>query len=65
MNRNSLTTPQHRLGCAAAAALASTLILSSVLWLFAGGAGPTASATPPQVVITADGRTNIERARVR
>jgi hypothetical protein len=63
MNRNHWTTLQHRLGCAAAAALASTLILSGVLWLFAGAAGP--SATPPQVLVTADGRVDMERARVR
>jgi hypothetical protein len=65
MNRNNWTTPQHRFGCAAAAALASTLILSSVVWLFTSVAGPTASATPPQVLVTADGRMESDRARVR
>jgi len=65
MNRNNWTTPQNRFGCAAAAALASGLVLSSVLWLFAGAAGPSASATPPQVLVTADGRVDAERARVR
>jgi hypothetical protein len=65
MNRNNWTTPQNRFGCAAAAALASTLVLSSVLWLFAGAAGPSASAIPPQALVTADGRIDAERARVR
>jgi hypothetical protein len=65
MNRNSWTTPQNRFGCAAAAALASTLVLSGVLSLFAGAAGTSASATPPQALVTADGRIDAERARVR
>jgi hypothetical protein len=65
MNRNSWTTLQHRFGCAAAATLASTLVLSSVLWLFASAAGPSASAMPPQVLVTADGRVDADRARVR
>ncbi len=65
MNRNNWTTPQNRFCCAAAAALASTLVLSSVLWLFAGAAGPSASATPPQPLVTADGRVDAERARLR
>lgn len=65
MNRNSWTTPQNRLGCAAAAVVASTLVLSSVLWLFGAGATPTASAATPQVLVSADGRVDAERARVR
>ncbi len=65
MNRNNWTTPQNRFGCAAAAALASTLALSSVVWLFAEAATPTASATAPQVLVSADGRVEAERARVR
>jgi hypothetical protein len=35
-NQASWTTPRHRAPCAAAAVLASTAVLSSVLWLFAG-----------------------------
>ena len=65
MNGNNWTTPQNRFACAAAAALASTLVLSSVVWLFAEAQTPTASATQPQVLVTADGRADAERARVR
>ncbi len=65
MNRNSWMTTQNRFGCAAAAALASTAVLTSVLWLFAGADTQTASATSPQVLVSADGRVDAERARVR
>ena len=64
MNRNSWTTPQNRFTCAAAAALASTLVLSSVLWLFADAGTPSASA-PSQVLVSADGPVDAERARFR
>jgi hypothetical protein len=36
MSTTPWTSAQQRLSCAAAALLASTLVLSSVLWLFAG-----------------------------
>jgi hypothetical protein len=63
MNRNSWTTPQNRFACVVAAALASSLVLSSVLWLFAGAQTPTASAAT--VLVTADGPADVERARIR
>ena len=65
MNRNNWTTPQNRFACAAAAALASTLVLSSVVWLFADAQTPTASAIQPQALVAADGRADAERARIR
>jgi hypothetical protein len=40
----SWITPRHRAPCAAAAVLVSTLVLSSVLWLFAGAASNDPSA---------------------
>jgi len=46
MNATQWSSPQHRLSVALAAMLASTLALSSVLWLFASAdtAGAGASA---------------------
>jgi len=44
MNRNQWTSSQNRLSCAGVALLASTLVLSSVVWLFAGAADPIAGA---------------------
>jgi hypothetical protein len=49
MNRNAWSNPQTRVGCAAAAAFASALVLSSVLWLFASASAPVA-AVPTSVV---------------
>ena len=65
MNRHAWTSPQTRFGCVAAAALASTLVLSSVIWLFASAGTPTASAAPSQVLVSAEGHAGAERARVR
>jgi hypothetical protein len=73
MSRNPLVSPQTRLGCAAAAALASALVFSSVLWLFSGAesqaasatSSQTASATAGQVLVSADGRVDAQRARIR
>jgi hypothetical protein len=41
MHANPWSDLRHRLPCAAAALLASTLVLSSVLWLFANASAPT------------------------
>ncbi len=65
MNGNEWISPQTRLGCAGAAVLASALVLSSVLWLFAGLESPTASATPSQMLVSADARVEADRVRVR
>jgi hypothetical protein len=51
MNTQEFSFPQRRLPCATVAVLASTLVLSSVVWLFAGAGAPsaaeqTASAQP-------------------
>ena len=46
MNSNPwTTTPKNRASFAAAALLASTVVLSSVLWLFADLSGTTAGAS--------------------
>jgi hypothetical protein len=45
MNANQWSNPPHRLACAAVAMLASTLVLSSVLWLFASAGAPSAGAS--------------------
>jgi hypothetical protein len=69
MNRNQWIDSRTRFGCAAAAALASSLVLTSVLWLFAAAPSPTpsatAAATPSQELVSAEGRTGAEAARIR
>jgi len=45
MNSTKWSQPQHRFSCATAAMLASTLVLSSVLWLFASDSAPAAGAS--------------------
>jgi hypothetical protein len=44
MNANQWSHLRHRLPCAAAAMLASTLVLSSVLWLFTKPSAPTTNS---------------------
>jgi hypothetical protein len=44
MNANQRFDLQRRLPCAAAAMLASTLVLSSVLWLFASASAPATNS---------------------
>jgi hypothetical protein len=65
MNRNPWISLQSRLGCAAAATLASGLVLGSVLWLFLGAAPGTASAAPHQVLASQDHPVVGDRTRVR
>ena len=65
MDRNALVSPQSRVGFAVAAAFASALVLSSVLWLFAGDRTPAATAMRSQVLVCADGRADPVRARIR
>jgi hypothetical protein len=45
MNTHPFSFPQRRFPCAAVAVLASTLVLSSVLWLFASAGAPAAAAS--------------------
>jgi hypothetical protein len=45
MNTNQWSNPPHRFACAAVAMLASTLVLSSVLWLFASAGTSSAGAS--------------------
>ena len=52
MDRNDWTSSQIRLGCSAAAALFSTLVVGSVVWLFAAGA-PSATSASYQVALHA------------
>jgi hypothetical protein len=49
MNAYQSTSPQQRLSCAAAAVVASTLVLSSVLWLFASASAPTAAVSTAMI----------------
>ncbi len=57
-------TIQSRIVLGAAATLVSTVVLSSVLWLFAG-TGPMAAAATPQVLISQNDQAGAECARVR
>jgi len=52
MNHNNWTSPRIRLGCFAAATLFSTVVIGSVVWLFAAGA-PTAASAPYEVAMHA------------
>ena len=50
------------------ASLIGTLLFAvapDVLWLFAGVESPTASATPSQMLVSADARVEADRVRVR
>jgi hypothetical protein len=61
------TTPsiQSRMLFGAAAAMVSTLVLSSVLWLFSATAPSSASAPSAHIVITQNDHAGAERVRVR
>ena len=45
MERNDWTSPRIRLGCFATAALFSTVVVGSVVWLFAAGVPSVTSAS--------------------
>ncbi|HEV3017958.1 MAG TPA: hypothetical protein VGY49_02960 [Burkholderiaceae bacterium] len=53
MNLNTANRIQSRLMCVAAAALASTLVLSSVLWLFSSVDTAPVSAARHQLMASA------------
>jgi hypothetical protein len=67
MNSHDWIDPKSRAGCAAAAALACAIVLGSVLSLFDNVQAPPSqvSATAPQVLVSAEGRVEGERTRVR
>jgi hypothetical protein len=65
MNLNTANRIQSRLMGAAVAALASTLVLTSVLWLFSSVETAPVSQAQHQVLVSANDQAGAEAIRAR